>query len=82
MKSKFTIDDFDFDQWDILCNARLHKNARVWYRCMREWCGYRGPQSRCKKQMEQLVDTWLAEHPSWVKLHASKPELLSRVWGW
>lgn len=81
MKAEFTVDDFDDDQWEILCSARLHRNARVWYRCLREWCGYRSPSSPCKRQMERLVDRWLREHPTWVKLYAGNAAQVAAILG-
>lgn len=59
----YTRDDFTAEQWDALCWCRLTHHY-LWWQLMRELCGYR-TGSPINKHMEQIVDTWLAQHPSW-----------------
>jgi hypothetical protein len=67
-RPKYTQDDFTETQWEWIITARwrarTRKDMRDWYRVLRTLCGYR-TGSPVRREMEQLVDQWLHDHPSW-----------------
>lgn len=71
-----TIDDFEPEGWDALCYARKYRMQGDWYRLLRALTSYRSPSSPVNKHLQNLVDRWLAEHPSWMGKHYCTERLL------
>lgn len=64
MTTPHTQDDFTHDEWDALCWCRLHRDP-MWWRVLREVCGYRQGRQALRREIECIVDAWLAAHPTW-----------------
>lgn len=73
-------DDFTPEQWDALCYARRCRlkgsNNTMWYRVLRDLCGWTFGRTALRAHMEKIIDTWLQAHPSWCGAEMAPEDVL------